>query len=323
MGHSIDENLLAANIDTIRSVFKMDYQHMQIMGAFTCTVYGVVADEEHIRNCRKLLKSRFSIFSNFRGHLELLLVVKMSLAEDPEDYLDGVVSIYESLNPSGMIGNEARVLAAMILYDNIRPENLDALCDQTVNIYRIMRENHPFLTDQYDLPFAALMAIKGDVIDFQIEDIERCYELISPAFLLSKNETQTVCHILSLSDKPSEEKSGMFLDMYDAFKDNKIGMTTRCMPILATLVYADISIEDAVYQTIENDEILKQIKEFGSIFGVGTETRRMFAAAKTVLDKIQDDTAVEGTVISSVLSLIISIETMAVAVATSTSTSHG
>ena len=49
----------------------------------------------------------------------------------------------------------------------------------------------------------------------------------------------------------------------------------------------------------------------------------MFAAAKTVLDKIQDDTAVEGTVISSVLSLIISIETMAVAVATSTSTSHG
>ncbi len=323
MKRSIDENLLAANIDTIRSVFKMDYRHMQIMGAFICTVYGIVAEEDHIRNCRKILRSRFSIFSNFRGHLELLIVVKMSLAEDPEEYLDGIISTYDSLSSSFMLGNESRILAATILYDNIRPEYLDALCDQTVSIYQIMKENHPFLTDQYDMPFAALMAIKGDVIDFQIEDIEACYELISPAFLLSQNESQTVSHILSLSDKPSEIKSGLFLDMYDAFKENEIGMSTRCMPILAVLVYAGVSIENAVFQTKDNDQILKQIKEFGSLFGVGTETRRMFAAAMTVLNNIPDDTAVEGAVVSSILSLIISIETMAVVSATTSSASHG
>lgn len=322
MKKTIDQNLLAANIDTIRSVFKMDYTQMQIMGAFICTVYDVVAEEEHIRACRKILKSRFGIFSEFRGHLELLIVIKMSLAEDPEEYLEGIISTYESLSSSFVLGNESRILTAIILYDNIRPEYLDALCDQTVNIYQIMKENHPFLTDQYDMPFAALMAIKGDVIDFQIEDIEACYELISPGFLMSKNETQTVSHILSLCDLPAEEKSGMFLEMFDAFKENKIGMSTRCMPILAVLIYAGVSIDNAVFQTIDNEEILKQIRGFGGVFGVGTETRRMFAAAMTVLDNIPDDTAVEGAVVSSILSLIISIETMAVVAATTTTSSH-
>ena len=323
MRQTVDQNLLAANIDTIRSVFKMDYTHMKIMGAFICTVYGVVTEEEHLRECRKILKSRFGIFSNFRGHLELLIVVKMSLAEDPEEYLDGIISTYESLSSSFVMGNESRILTAIILYDNIRPEYLDALCDQTVNIYQIMKENHPFLTDQYDMPFAALMAIKGDVIDFQIEDIEACYELISPGFLLSQNESQTVSHILSLSDLPSDEKSGMFLEMYDVFKENKIGLSTRSMPILAVLIYAGVPVEKAVFQTIDNDQILKQIRGFGGVFGVGSETRRMFAAAMTVLDNIPDDTAVEGAVVSSILSLIISIETMAVVAATTTSTSHG
>ena len=44
MKKTIDQNLLAANIDTIRSVFKMDYTQMQIMGAFICTLYDVVAE---------------------------------------------------------------------------------------------------------------------------------------------------------------------------------------------------------------------------------------------------------------------------------------
>lgn len=306
----IQDGLLTANIETIRSVFKMEYLSMQVLGAFLCTAQNRAADAERLRDCRKIMKSKHGVFSSFRGHLQLPLVVKMSLESDPEGYLDGLTETYKKLSEQYKLGHEARLMAALILYDHAQQEQRAALCDRTWEIYAQFRANHPFLTDQNDMPFAALIALQDADPETQIADTEACYKLLGERFVFSKNELQTVSHILALTDAPSEEKSAKFMQLYDAFKAAKLRLPGVYMLILAVLANSDVSVEEAVRQTKTYEATLKQMKGFGSFFGVGTEMRRMFAAATTALNNIPENAAAEGAVMSTVLSVIISIEIM-------------
>ncbi len=304
----IQDGLLSANIDTIRSVFKTEYLSMQILGAFIYTSQNRTADADRLRECRKIMKSKHGFFSDFRGHLQLPLVVKMSMDADPEGYLEGLEETYRTLSQGYKLGHESRLMAALLLYDNAEAADRAQLCGRTRELYNLIRKNHPFLTDQSDMPFAALMAMRGSGEEAQLQDTEACYQILKSRFPLSKNASQTVSHILAISGVPSEEKSERFIRMYDAFKTNKLRLPDYYMSILAVLVNSDISVEEAVRQTKAHEAALKQMKGFHGLFGVGTQSRRMFAAATTAMNNIPENAAVEGAVMSTVLSIIISIE---------------
>ncbi len=304
----IQDGLLSANIDTIRSVFKTEYLNMQILGAFICTAQNRTADAERLRECRKIMKSKHGIFSDFRGHLQLPLVVKMSLDRDPEGYLDGLTETYRTLSKGYKLGHESRLMAALLLYDNAEAADLAQLCGRTRELYDLIRKNHPFLTDQSDMPFAALIALQGGDVEARLADTEACYQVLKSRFPMSKNAAQTVSHVLAMSSVPSEEKSAAFIRMYDEFKASKLRLPDYYMTVLAVLVNSGISVEEAVRQTKAHEAALKQMKGFHGLFGVGAQSRRMFAAAATAMNNIPENPAVEGAVMSTVLSIIISIE---------------
>ena len=304
----IQDGLLSANIDTIRSVFKTEYLNMQILGAFICTSQNRTADADRLRECRKIMRSQHGFFSSFRGHLQLPLVVKMSLDRDPEGYLEGLEETYRTLSQGYKLGHESRLMAALLLYDNALAEERATLCVRTRELYDLIRQNHPFLTDQSDMPFAALIALQGGDAETRLADTEACYQILKARFPLSKNAAQTVSHVLAMSTAPSEEKSEQFIRMYNEFKANKLRLPDFYMTILAVLVNSGISVEEAVRQSKAHEAALKQMKGFHGLFGIGSQSRRMFAAAVTALNNIPENAAVEGTVMSTVLSIIISIE---------------
>ncbi len=125
---------------------------MQILGAIICAAQGSQADAEKLRECRSMLKSEHGIFSNFRGHMSLPIIVRMSLAPSAKEYLDGITSIYNMLNSSFALKNEFRLLAAMIIYDGGDVSAFPSLSEKTVEIYKKIRKNHPLLTSQDDMP---------------------------------------------------------------------------------------------------------------------------------------------------------------------------
>lgn len=304
----IQDGLLSANIDTIRSVFKTEYLNMQILGAFICTAQNRAADADRLRECRKIMKSRHGIFSDFRGHLQLPLVVKMSLDRDPEGYLEGLEETYRTLSKGYKLGHESRLMAALLLYDNAEMADRAQLCGRTRELYDLIRKNHPFLTDQSDMPFAALIALQGGDAEARLADTEACYQALKSRFPLSKNAAQTVSHVLAMSTASSEEKSEQFIRMYNEFKANKLRLPDFYMTILAVLVNSGISVEDALRQTKAHEAALRGMKGFHGLFGIGAQSRRMFAAAVTAMNNIPENAAVEGAVMSTVLSIIISIE---------------
>ena len=301
------EELFTQNLDVMRSIFKLEYNSMLALGAFLYTVEGRIAEKEHIKETRQILKSQKGIFSEFRGHLVLPIVIKMSLSHDPEGYLQGITDTYKSLSSSFILGDESRLLAAIILYENIREENRSEMCENTMEIYRVMRKNHPWLTSQADLPFAALMALKKENLDEQIHHVEICYQTVGRKFHISKDAVQTVSHILAISPGPAEEKSERFIKMYEAFKEGGIKVSSECMAILAVLTNSSLSVDEAVRQSTENDAFLKTQKGFGAL-GTGGDIRHMFAAAVTAFNNIPDDPATFEALSSTILSVIISIE---------------
>ena len=316
-----DKHLFEQNLEVMRRSFKLEYNSMHGIGALLYTMEGRIADQDHLKETWKILKKHQGIFSEFRGHLSLPIIVKMSLAPDAEAYLQGITDSYKRLSASFILGDESRLLAAIILHDNIDQTKLDDVCGRTMEIYQIIRKNHPLLTSQSDLPFAVLMAAQEKNTQEQIQDVEACYELVGRHFRMSKDSVQTVSHLLAIGDVSAEDKSECFLQMYEAFKAAGIKISKECMPVLAVLVNSGLPIEEAVRQTQENDEFLKTQKGFGML-GTGTEIRRLFAAGITAICNTTDDPAVFGTISETVLSIIIAIEiAVLVTIIVSTSTS--
>ena len=259
------KELFTQNVDVMRSTFKLDYNSMHAIGAFLYTVAGRLADRENLEKNLKILKSRYGIFSEFRAHLTIPMVVKMSLAEDPEVYMEGVSAAYSALSRDFMLGDESRLLAAMILYENARMEDLDRICAHTMEVYRGMKENHPWLTGQPDLPFAVLMGLQDEETERQLLTAEECYGIVEERFPISKDSVQTVSHILAIGKGSAEEKSENFLQMYDTFRECGLRLSGDSMPILAVLVNSGLSAGEAAAQTKENDEFLKRQKGFGML----------------------------------------------------------
>ncbi len=310
MKTAINTELIESNFKVIKSVFRMEERLMQILGAIICAAQGSQADAEKLRECRSMLKSEHGIFSNFRGHMSLPIIVRMSLAPSAKEYLDGITSIYNMLNSSFALKNEFRLLAAMIIYDGGDVSAFSSLSEKTVEIYKKIRKNHPLLTSQDDMPFAAITAMNSRDADGKLEDIEACYKILGSKFPFAKNPIQTVSHILALTDESPQEKCENFIEVYKTFKSRGLRLTGIYLPVVALVANTGLSPEQAAEETLEYYNSLKKIKGIGGLFGVGSLCRRTFAASITALNNISDSYIAEGTVASTVISVVIAIEVM-------------
>lgn len=314
MSETFDFSLLERNLEVLKSVYKMEYFTMEALCALIYTQQGREADKARLEACKGLLKSKFGMFSDFRGYLQLPLVTKMSLAEDAEAYVQGVSDTYHRLNASYKLGSTPRLLAAMVIYENADPEDHAEVCERTQAVFARFRENHPWLTSQEDMPFAALIALRGDDVDAQIAETERCYEALKSLFRFAPNELQTVSHILALSREDASEKAERYTRLHDGFKARKSRFTGYHLPVLALLVISGLSPEQALEETLRNDETLKPMKGFHGLLGMTQMDRRMFAASITALDHLEGAASTvavtDSAVMSTVISTILSIETM-------------
>jgi len=147
---------LVENYRILSAGSKMEFQEMVLACAGIYLAAGTAPDMDRVRACKKLLKCKAGIFSNFRGSDELLVRCKMALADDPALYFENLEREYQRIKT--FFSGEQTVLAAMILAEQGGSEGP---AEKTKQIYKDMKEAHPWLTSENDLPFAALMAVSG------------------------------------------------------------------------------------------------------------------------------------------------------------------
>ena len=81
------------NRDAVKATFKWENDQIIAASATSFLNRGVLADAAKLEDCKKLLKENTGVFSNFRGNVEVPMVVQLAMAENPADKMKKTLKI--------------------------------------------------------------------------------------------------------------------------------------------------------------------------------------------------------------------------------------
>jgi len=299
------------------------------LGSLLYLFEGATPDVERIKACRKILKTKTGIFSNFRGALGFIVPIKMSLADDPEAYIDDTIRIYKRLTEGRLFSGEMLAMTALSIKDLCPTERFEEVVANTREAYARMHKAHPLLTNHYDMVLIALMCIVGGDVDTMLTNAEELYnELRDRGF--GGDASQASSMVLALTNAPAEKKIDDFVELYAALREAKHATPRNdSMAIYAPFVDLSVPRDTIVADISEVDTWLKQQKGYGAL-GVGKTVRRLMAAAVTLdayeeRSEFSQTTVSASAVVQSVVEQIVLVVTMIIlvsAINAATSSSH-
>ena len=309
---------LVENYRILAAGNKMEFTEMLLACAGIYLAAGREPDMDRVKECKKLLKSKAGIFSNFRGSDELLVRCKMALAPDPALYFESVEREYQHIKT--FFSGEQTVLAAMILAEQ---DGSGSLAEKTKSIYKEMKEAHPWLTSEDDLPFAALMAVSGRDASAVYAEAEEIYALLKEKLKADKNTMQMLSHILAIRSGRAEEKCEKLCALAAGLKaaGHSLGRGSR-LAILGILADSGLPADTLVDRICEADDFLKQHKPFHGLFGVGRECRRMFAVQMVQASLSEEDSLGTSAMLTASVELAIITMILMMIIVSSTASSH-
>ena len=307
--------LFATNRQVIGKSFKIEDGLNYMVASLILTELDKEADVEKIKESRKILASKTSVFSSFRNTIELAVITKMSACNDPEGYIDQVIEVYKKILGKKIIESYSYVLGAMSVVDLGRTNEADAIAAKAKEIMERMGKEHPFLTDDDDEAFAVLLAMTDKSVDQIINDMEECYNYLKKTIKIKadSNSIQSLCELIALSEGSLIEKCDKTAELFKAFKEHgaKYGSYYE-FASLGALIGLDMDKDELVDTIIETSNILKTHKGFSG-WTLSDKERLMFAAM-LVTQVVSDNSdiaykyAVNSAVIGNTVASIIAAE---------------
>lgn len=309
-------DLLAANKKALEKGFKWDNSTMSLAVAALFASQNKAVDVERLKECAAILKDKTNAFSEFRGNVKLLMIAKMSVSDNPEQYYVDVNTTYMKLKKSKIMGSEYKILAAMTICDYVGQGDPTPYIDKVNDLYAKMKKNHKILTGEEDIPFAAILAVSGIDTDVLIEDMEKDYAYLKKKFSAG-NPLQSLSHVLAVDSSTVEEKCEKVKAVYDALKASKHKFDNGTgLPILGALSMLSATTDEIVADMIAADDYLKGIRGFGDM-SLGRSLRRVYAAQMVIGAREPEHNTVDNAMLGSMLAMAIAIEVCMLIVITS------
>ena len=274
--------------DAIRAVFRMESEYMYPACAQIFLAAGRPVETERLERCKALVKSTTGIFSNFRGNIKLPLLCMLAAGDGPEERWDRTRRAYEYLKEA-LFSSEYLALAAVLLSDSVKEEDMPALAARGRDLYQRMKKEHPFLTGREDSVFALFLAQSSRSDDELIDDMETCYRILDERFPKGDG-LQSVSHVLAMSADLPETKTRRMTELFDGIlaAGGKYGKD-RQLPILAALSLTNVPADELIRDIMELDALLSDQKGYKGVFGLDKRTRIMHAAMLLSLPDRQTD----------------------------------
>ena len=298
--------------DMIKNTFRWESSYLPPVCANLFCAKDILPEEEKLRACRDLINRNTGIFSSFRGNIRIPLACMLSMEADPEGKFQQAKDLYQALKQY-FFGSDYLALASFLLTDY---ECSEERLGRGKKIYRMMKDEHPFLTSSEDSIFAVLMAWSPQTNEAMIADMEACYRILKDRFHDS-DCVQTMTHILAMEEGDSAVKCGRVFSLYDAIERNggKYGKHYE-LATLAALAMLKADPEQLARDMMEADGFLAAQKGYG-FWGIGRKMRLMHAAM-IVSDEYIPHDAVDRAALTGTISLIIAQQIAMCAVMAST-----
>ena len=245
-------DLLVANKEKIEKEFKWGYSVMNIAAALVFTGADKDVDIERLKECKKILEKNTGALSSFQANSAAVIVSKMALADNPEQYIKNVKAIYD-----------------------------EKIAAKYRELYKKMEKKHPFLTSSEDIVYVVLLAMTDKDVDTIFNEIEDCYTYLKndKKLKVGNNELQGLGEILALTDGNIREKSDKVVDLYNTILGHgvKWGKEHNEFGSLGTLIDINANNDALVDEIVEVSNYLKSCKGFGG-WTLDTKQRQMFSA---------------------------------------------
>ncbi len=315
-------DLLVENYKIIHKDFLLENGLIMMVAASAFTEKDQTTDAEYMKECRKILRKKEGVFSEFRGHNELIVTSKMALSGNPEGYIDEVAEVYKKLQHGKFWDSTYRALAAMVICDSGRFNETDAIIEKTNAIMKGMKSAHPFLTSDEDTCFAVLLAMTDKSVDDILSELEEIFQFLKKSFTFHDNAVYSLSQVLATYEGNYALKREKALNLFEAFKaaDAKYGKDYE-LASLGTLIEVQGSVEETVSEIAEIADYLKGQKGFGML-DMGKQTRLMFATMIYTQENASDDHKAEASLVSAAVARVVAEQiAMFIAIMAATSSS--
>ena len=289
--------------------WKTDASDMAILSAFLYASAGKRADADRYTECRKYLQKKVNVFSEIRGIAEVIVITKMALSDDYEEYLDGVMEVYKKLRDIHKLTfSPYMVLAASNIYEAGGKLKADDNIAKLERVYKEMQADHPFLTGDEDRPFLATLVSRDLDVSSISSEIGNCYNACK-SMSLSKEAMHTASQIMALSAKDTATKVEDLSINMKAVKSHKLpGLKSVLMPLVAALGLVNADPDEKAADIKEIYEYLKHQKGFK--WYIGGPLRTMYSMLVYCLVNLDGEAAAINTVISTTVTNVIIEEIM-------------
>ena len=267
------------NREIIKKVFKGESLLIYPVAANALVSHGVTADEDKLKECRKLIKKNSGALSYLKGQVMMPFAANLSMKEDPKAHFDKVLKIY-NVAKKKFNRSEYSALLAILLADLIHEDSCEAVLTRGKELSDQIKMAHPFLTNEQDSVLAGLLALSEKSDTELIDDMEKCFDLLKIKFS-HKSSIQSISHVLALTEGSAREKVEHLNDLYDSLREagKKFGVYTE-LSTLAAVSILDNETERVRDRIIGIDDFLSKQKGYG-LLGLDKKARLMHATMLT------------------------------------------
>ena len=287
------------NRDTLQSAFKWHSAYMAAVCAHLFAAAGKTADAAALQACRNLIKNRSKWYSSFRGNVHMPLACLISMEQDPVAAFTRAEDTYRLFRAHFPASDHLALAAALLC--NASYTTQDAARARA--LWDLIRKEHPFLTGPEDTLLCLLLCRSKRDDESIIRHMESCYLHLKSRFGYA-NWTQSVSHILTLSDAAPEHQVRRLFDLYDSISlaGGKYGKSYE-LPALAAFASVDADARAVAMDVMDADLFLSEQTGYG-FFGLGKQTRLMHAIM-IVSGEYARQEGMDMALLGSTLSLII------------------
>lgn len=255
--------------------------------------------ENKLIEMKEYIKKNEGIFSELRSHIELSLCVKMALSADYEEYYEILKAIMREIKTSWLFSSSYKAVSAMIIMENKEPKDYRRYVDKTRMIYEQMKRDHSWLTADYDMIFAAMLAVSDINVSDILLEMDEAFRILKENFRSSQN--QELSHILALNMESPGEKTNRFLEIYDLLKANGIKVSKYYhLEILAVLSLLEMDDADIIDQINQAELFLSSYPKFRG-WNMFSDERILYAIMLVIKTNSHDSNLIDNVLLYVIL----------------------
>ncbi len=266
------------NKNIVSSGFKFQNDALSVASSLVFTNAGIKPDVEKMKECRMILQSKTSVLSGFQGLIELALITKMSMQDNPQQYIDDVFHVFKMIRSSKITDYYEEIMAAMNVVEAGRMYDVTVVVEKYKEIMKRMKKEHPFITSNKDSTYVMMLALSEKDVDSIATEMEESYSYMKENFKAGANATQQISEVFTLYDTDVKTKCDKSIEIYNLLKNQGVKYG-KIYEFASLAILANVSLDTnmLVEEIAEASNYLKDNNGFGN-WGLGQSERHMFAA---------------------------------------------